>query len=102
MQENIELKVEDKVQLKIISAKLTKHMKDLIIDEAHEIIDNNDDIPLVKREVNRTSLIIKLDDDFKEEIRTFCDIQSVRIRDFWVECVNRIIKRYENEDSEAV
>lgn len=98
MQENIELKVEDKIQLKIISAKLTKHMKDLMIDEAHKIIDNDDEIPLVKREENRTSLIIKLDDDFKEEIRIFCDMQSVRIRDFWVECVNRIIKRYGDEN----
>lgn len=97
MQENIELKVEDKIQLKIISAKLTKHMKDLMIDEAHKIIDNDDEIPLVKEE-NRTSLIIKLDDDFKEEIRIFCDMQSVRIRDFWVECVNRIIKRYGDEN----
>ena len=101
MQENIELKVEDKIQLKIISAKLTEHMKDLIINEAHAIIDNNEDVPLVKREINRTSLIIKLDDDFKEEIRTFCDIHSIRIRDFWVECVNRIIKRYGN-DSETI
>ena len=101
MQENIELKVEDKIKLKIISAKLTEHMKDLIIKEAHEIIDNDENVPLVKREINRTSLIIKLDDDFKEEIRTFCDMHSIRIRDFWVECVNRIIRRYP-DDSEII
>ena len=98
MQENIELKVEDKIRLKIISAKQTEHMKDLIIEEAHSIINNDDNVPLVKREKDRTSLIIKLDDDFKEEIKNYCNVKSVRIRDFWVECVNRIIKRYGDEN----
>ena len=99
MQENIELKDTDKIRLKTVSAQQVAHMKDLILAEAHLIINNNDNVPRVEREdeINRTSLIIKVDDDFKNEIKTYCDIHSVRIRDFWVECVHRVIRRYENE-----
>ena len=99
MQENIELKITDKIELKTISAQKLVHMKDLILNEAHDIIDNDYTVPRVDREEesDRTSLIIKVDDDFKEEIKTYCDVHSVRIRDFWVECVNRNLKRYKNE-----
>ena len=99
MQENIELKDTDKIRLKTVSAQQVAHMKDLILTEAHLIINNNDDVPRVEREdeINRTSLIIKVNDDFKNEIKTYCDTHSVRIRDFWVECVHRVIRRYENE-----
>lgn len=100
MQENIELNDKDKIKLKMISAQKVTHMKDLIIKEAHYVIDNNEPVPRVKREDehNRVSLIIKVDDDFKEKIKTFCDVHSIRIRDFWVECVQRIIREnnYDN------
>ena len=100
MQENIELKNTDKIQLKMVSACQVTHMKDLVLDEAHIIVNNNYSVPRVEREDenDRTSLIIKIDDDFKEEIRTFCDVHSIRIRDFWVECVQRVLRRYENEN----
>lgn len=100
MQENIELKNSDKIKLKTVAAQKEAHMKNLLLDEAHLIIDNNYSVPRVDREeeANRASLIIKIDDDFKEDIKTFCDVHSVRIRDFWVECVHRIIRRYENEN----
>lgn len=96
MQENIELSSRDKIQLKTISAQQVKHMKDMLIDEARTIIENNYDIPRVEREQesDRASLIIKVDDDFKNEIKNYCELKSVRIRDFWVECVHRIIQRY--------
>lgn len=96
MQENIELKDTDKIKLKMIAAQEVRHMKDLILIEAHDIIDNDYKVHRLKREDerNRVSLIIKLDDDFKETIRMFCDVHSVRIRDFWVECVHRIIEKY--------
>lgn len=96
MQENIELSSRDKIQLKTISAQQVKHMKDMLISEARMIIDNNYDIPRVEREQesDRASLIIKVDDDFKNEIKNYCELKSVRIRDFWVECVHRIIQRY--------
>ena len=99
MQENIELKNTDKIQLKTISAQKVTHMKDLILNEAHYIIENNCNVPRVDREEekNRTSLIIKVDDDFKEEIKNYCDVHSVRIRDFWVECVQRNLRRYNND-----
>lgn len=99
MQENIELKDTDKIRLKTISAQKVTHMKDLILNEAHNIIDNNYTVPRVDREEEycRTSLIIKVDDDFKEEIKNYCDTHSVRIRDFWVECVNRNLRRYNDE-----
>lgn len=97
MQENIELAKKDKVKLKVVSAAQSQHMKDLLIKEAHTIIDTNADVPLVERSTDRTSLIIKIDDSLKEEILTFCEVHQIRIRDFWVECTNRIIKRYKDE-----
>ena len=100
MQENIELKDTDKIKLKTVSAQQVTHMKDLILEEAHLIIENNYSVPRVKREdeENRTSLIIKVNDDFKDEIKTFCGVHSIRIRDFWVECVQRILRRYNDNN----
>lgn len=96
MQENIELSNTDKIQLKTVSAQQVKHMKDMLIDEAKIIINNNYDIPRVEREQesDRVSLIIKIDDELKDEIKNYCGTKDVRIRDFWVECVHRIIQRY--------
>lgn len=98
MQENIELKNSDKIQLKTIAAQEVQHMKDLILNEAHDIINNDYDVPRVEREdeSERTSLIIKVDDEFKNQIKTFCNVHSIRIRDFWVECVQRILRRHNN------
>lgn len=97
MQENIELNSQDKIRLKTISAQQVKHMKDMLLEEAKVIMENGDDIPRVEREdeSNRSSLIIKLDESLKDEIKVYCGVKSVRIRDFWVECVQRIIKRYQ-------
>lgn len=99
MQENIELSISDKIQLKTVSAQQLVHMKDMLLEEAREIIDNNYEVPRVDREPesNRCSLIIKIDDNFKQDIKYYCDIESVRIRDFWVECVHRILERYNYE-----
>lgn len=99
MQENIELKNTDKTNLKVISAHQMTHMKDLVLNEARLIVDNNYNVPRVEREEekDRTSLIIKIDDSFKDEIKTFCGVHSIRIRDFWVECVQRVLRKYENE-----
>lgn len=96
MQENIELKDSDKIKLKTVAAKNVTHMKDLLLEEARLIIENDYNIPRVDREdeKDRASLIIKVDDDFKDEIKTFCSVRSVRIRDFWVECVQRVLRRY--------
>lgn len=100
MQENIELKDTDKIKLKTISAQKVTHMKDLLLNEARLIIDNDDIVPRTNREnsEDRTSLIIKVDDDFKDEIKRFCGVHSIRIRDFWVECVHRIIESDKNEN----
>ena len=104
MQENIELKDTDKIKLKTVSAQKVTHMKDLVLNEAHLIVENNYEVPRVEREeeTDRTSLIIKVDDNFKDEIKTFCELHSVRIRDFWVECVQRVIRRYDNESQGLV
>ena len=100
MQENIELKDSDKIKLKTVAAKEVTHMKDMLVKEGRIIIDNNYNVPRVEREdsENRASLIIKIDDSFKNEIKLFCEVHSIRIRDFWVECVHRILRRYENEN----
>ena len=95
--ENIELATENKKEIKVIAAKNDVSMKQLIVREAREILDNNSMVPSVNREENRSCLIIDIPKEFKEEIKTFCDFNEVRIRDFWVECVNRVIQEEENE-----
>lgn len=95
--ENIELNNNVKIKLKTISVQQSKHMRDLIVEQAHKIIDNNEYVPRTERDEDRTSLIIEVKDDFKQEIKTFCSIKDIRIRDFWVECVNKVIGEYDNE-----
>lgn len=96
--ENIELNKDTKIQLKTVSVQHSKHMRDLIIDEAHKIIESGDTVPRVDREDNRTSLIIEVSNSFKKDIKYYCDIKGVRLRDFWVECVNRVLEVYNDEN----
>lgn len=77
-----------------MSTKENKYMKDLILYEAHEILDSKLDVPTVDRAENYTSLIIDLDDELKEDIKNYCSENDIRIRDFWVECVKRSMNRY--------
>ena len=95
--ENIELATENKKKIKIISAKKDIPMKQLIVTEARSILDNNEIVPCVSREEDRSCLIIDIPKTFKDEIKNFCELHDVRIRDFWVECVNRI-NQGENND----
>ena len=94
MLENIELSSKLKHDFKVMSTKENKYMKDLILYEAHEILDNRLDVPTVDRAENYTSLIIDLDDELKEDIKDYCSGNDIRIRDFWVECVKRSMDRY--------
>ena len=97
MQENIELGRKIKIEFKSLAAKNQVTMKDWLLNEAKDIIDNNDIVHRTEREDDRDSLIIKVPDDLKIRIKNYCEQEDVRIRDFWVECVKRIIERYNNE-----
>ena len=83
MLENIELEVDTKKNLKIISAEKDTSMKDLVLKEAEYVINNNVVVPVIDRAEDYSSLIIDVDADMKKR---------VRLRDFWVECVNRILE----------
>ena len=94
MQENIELGRKIKIEFKSLAAKNQVTMKDWLLNEAKEIIDNNEVVHRTEREDDRDSLIIKVPDDLKDRIKDYCEQEDVRIRDFWVECVNRLLERY--------
>lgn len=97
--ENIELGKNKKIELKTISVQKSEHMRDLLLKEGHKIIDNNDMVPRVERDEDRTSLIIEVPDSFKADIKHYCEMKRVRIRDFWVECVNRVLEEYNEKES---
>ena len=97
MQENIELGRKIKIEFKSLAAKKQVTMKDWLLNEAKDVIDNNEIVHRTEREDDRDSLIIKVPDDLKIRIKDYCEQEDVRIRDFWVECVKRIIERYNNE-----
>lgn len=97
MQENIELGRKIKVEFKSLAAKNQVTMKDWLLSEAKNIIDNNETVHRTEREDDRDSLIIKVPEDLKLRIKDYCEQEDVRIRDFWVECVNRLLVRYNNE-----
>lgn len=92
MLENIELSSEDKKRFKVYAAKKDSSMKDLILAEAHQVIEDDAYIPSIDRADDYTSLIIDIPDDFKAEIRVFCNQKDIRIRDLWVECCRRILE----------
>ena len=94
MLENIELSSQLKHDFKVMSTKENKYMKDLILEEAREILDSNLSIPSVDRSEQYTSLIISIPENLKQEIKDYCSMNDVRIRDFWVECVVRSMNRY--------
>lgn len=94
MQENIELGRKIKIEFKSLAVKNQVTMKDWLLNEAKEIIDNNEVVHRTEREDDRDSLIIKVPDDLKDRIKDYCEQEDVRIRDFWVECVNRLLERY--------
>ena len=94
MLENIELSSQLKHDFKVMSTKENKYMKDLILEEAREILDFNLTVPSLERSENYTSLIVSIPEDLKEEVKNYCSLNDVRIRDFWTECVNRSMNRY--------
>lgn len=92
MLENIELSSENKKRFKVFAAEKDVSMKDLIMKEAREVMDENAFVPLTDRAEDYTSLIIDIPEDFKEEIKIFCVQKDIRIRDLWVECCRRILE----------
>lgn len=94
MLENIEVGSQLKHDFKVMSTKENVYMKDLIITEAEEILDQNEEVPSLERENNYTSLIIDISEDLKNRIKDYCQDNEVRIRDFWVECIKRSMSRY--------
>lgn len=94
MLENIELNSQQKHDFKVMSTKENKYMKDLIIDEAKEILELDLSVPSLERSDDYTSLIISIPEELKEEVKNYCLQNNIRIRDFWTECVNRSMNRY--------
>ena len=98
IKENVELNKETKKKFKIIAAQQGISMRDLLLAEANTIIEADVEVPVREREKedNRSSLIINIPMDFKDDIRLFVNTHDIKIRDLWVESVDRIIKRYNN------
>ena len=98
MKENVELNINDKKRFKVIAAEQDITMKDLLLTEAKNIMLHNDTVPSREREEeeNRSSLIINIPISFKEEVKVFTKRNGIKIRDLWVESVNRIIQRYDD------
>lgn len=98
IKENVELNIDDKKKFKVIAAEQGVTMKDLLLTEAVNIMNNGDPVPSREREdeKDRSSLIINIPTDLKDDIRLFTSINDIKIRDLWVESVNRIIQRYSN------
>lgn len=94
MLENIELGSPLKHDFKVMSTKENIFMKDLIIAEARDILSSDHVVPSVEREENYTSLIINVPEDLKEEIKAYCNMNDIRIRDFWIECIKKSMERY--------
>ena len=98
IKENVELNKETKKKLKIIAAQEGVSMRDLLLTETKSIIQEDAEIPIREREKeeNRSSLIINVPIEFKDDVRLFVNTHDIKIRDLWVESVDRIIKRYDN------
>ena len=98
IKENVELNVNDKKRFKVIAAEQDTTMRDLLLLEVKKIMLNNEPVPLRAREneEDRASLIINISTSFKDEIKKFTETKGIKIRDLWVEGVDRIIKRYDN------
>lgn len=98
IKENVELNKETKKKFKIIAAQEGVSMRDLLLTETKSIIQEDAEIPIREREKeeNRSSLIINVPIEFKDDVRLFVNTHDIKIRDLWVESVDRIIKRYDN------
>ena len=98
MKENVELNNDVKKRLKVIAAQNDTTMKQLLLDEINDIIMEERYIPSKDREdkENRSSLIINLSNETKDDIRLFVSENDIRIRDLWVAAADTIIERYDN------
>lgn len=98
MKENVELNNDVKKRLKVIAAENDTTMKQLLLNEIDDIIRENRYIPCKEREdkESRSSLIINLSNETKDDIRLFVNENDIRIRDLWVAAADAIIERYDN------
>lgn len=96
IKENVELNKQVKQKFKIIAAQQGVTMKDLLLHEAKEIMEYDYYVPTREREAveDRSSLIVNIPSEFKEEIRLFIQDKDIKIRDLWVESVDRVIERH--------
>lgn len=94
MLENIEIGFQLKHDFKVMSTENNIYMKDLILNEAREILDSGSMVHQFDREDEYTSLIIDISPDLKDEIKYYCNVNKVRIRDFWMECIQQSMRRY--------
>lgn len=95
MLENIEIGFQLKHDFKVMSTEKNIYMKDLIINEANEILDSGHTVHQFEREDEYTSLIIDISPELKDEIKSYCKANGVRIRDFWMECIQQSMRRYD-------
>lgn len=98
MKENVELNNDVKKRLKVIAAENDTTMRQLLLNEINDIIQENRYIPCRDREdkESRSSLIINLSYETKDDIRLFVNENDIRIRDLWVAAADAIIERYDN------
>ena len=98
MLENIEIGFQLKHDFKVMSTENNIYMKDLIVNEAENILSSDHTVPVVEREENYTSLIIDISEDLKRDVKDYCQEHRIRIRDFWIECIQESMRRYNDSE----
>lgn len=95
MLENIEIDKKKKAKLKIITALKDTTIKQIVLQEITNILENNTPITEHTTTRNRESLIIDVDATLKAKIKQHAYENNTKIRDIWMQAVDQIIKQNE-------
>lgn len=95
--ENIVLRSDYKRDLKHLSIDTGEYVSVMLINAAKQILLDNKDITPAPSDYDYDPFTMKLDKDFKREIKTFCLDKSIKIKDFWNEAAYMIVRGSQND-----
>lgn len=89
--ENVVLETDLKKSLQHLSIDNEKYISTMLVEGAQHIIDH--DLEIVQSSSDSyLSFTMKIDDELKSDIKTFCSEKNVKIKDFWNYSAYLVIK----------
>ena len=98
---NVKVDKKDKKRLKAVSELSNSTMKDLLNNEAINILNENQTLMPFNKTGDTTSLLFQLDENLKTQIETYSFKNNKNTRDFWYTALHNITSNQKTDDTKS-